>query len=181
MVLVALGASPALAACGRAGVGAVRPVPIQSGDTCARCGMLITDLREAAEILGTRSQVWKFDDLGEMFAFYQEHHLAPADVKAMFVHDYHTREWIPAEQATYVVSPELHTPMDFDLAAFAGPAAAKQFAADRRGTVHAYAELLQAPPRPGSSAGTPASKRTPALRGATRRWPGGGVSSAGRS
>lgn len=127
----------------------IQPIPIYPDDTCARCHMLIDDLRQAAEILTRAGDVWKLGDLGELFVFYQERHLTPADVTALFVHDYPTGQWLPARQARYVISREIHSDMNFHVAAFAEPATAQQFVAAHQGVVHSFAELLRSPPRAG--------------------------------
>lgn len=136
------------AGCGSSPGGALRPVAITPEDTCARCGMLIDDMREAAEILGSGGRAWKFDDLGEMFAYRSEHHLDPHSIRAMFVHDYETRAWLRAERAVYVATPRLHTAMNFGLAAFADPVRAERFAATRRGRVLSYPRVLARPSIP---------------------------------
>lgn len=139
-----------LAGCGR-GDQRVRPVPIDASDNCARCGMMISDLREAAEIVAGR-RVWKFDDLGEMFAFHREHDLGHGVVRGMFVHEFTTRSWLPARGATYVVTDRLRTDMGFGVAAFGDAGTARRYAGSTSGAVRSFDSLLAAPPYPSPSA-----------------------------
>ncbi len=84
-------------------------------------------------------QAHKFDDLGEMFMFYQKH--PDEQVQAWFVHDYGTSEWTRAEQAFFVQSDGLHTPMGSGLAAFATREAAQAEAERLGATVRTFEEV----------------------------------------
>ena len=106
-VLVAAGA---LAACGKKKQKADGPVEVEPGDTCARCGMHIADMRHVGEIIGTE-EVWKFDDVGELFVYYQEQGLKDGDVQAVYVKGYDTGKWIEAGSASFVIAPDVKTPM----------------------------------------------------------------------
>ncbi|MFB9620322.1 nitrous oxide reductase accessory protein NosL [Brooklawnia cerclae] len=120
-------------------------VEFTSSDTCSRCGMPISDLRSAAEIVGT-DEVWKFDDTGEMFMFYSEQHLDAGQVEAMFVADFETQAWLSAESAGYVVSPDIDTPMSTHVAAFADSDAVGQYTASGHGEARSFDQLLADPP-----------------------------------
>ena len=103
-------AAGALAACGKKKQKADGPVEVEPGDTCARCGMHIADMRHVGEIIGTE-EVWKFDDVGELFVYYQEQGLKDGDVQAVYVKGYDTGKWIEAGSAGYVIAPDVETPM----------------------------------------------------------------------
>lgn len=134
------------------GGGPVAPVAIGPEDTCARCGMMISDPRQAAEIVGAGT-VWKFDDLGELFAYRSEHRIAQDRIRGVFVHDYFSRGWLPARQATYVSTPRLRTPMSFGFAAFGDAGAAGQYARSLSGTVHSFSSLMVEPVYPKPNGG----------------------------
>ena len=115
-VLVAAGGP---AACGRRGRPAGDdPVEVEPGDTCARCGMVISDMRHVGEIIGDRD-VWKFDDVGELFIYRQEQGLSDGDVRATYVKGYDTGQWVEAGSAHYVVAPDVATPMGTHVLALA--------------------------------------------------------------
>jgi copper chaperone NosL len=123
LVLLAL----ALAACGQAAADEPRPPEIAYGlDVCAGCGMLIDSPQFAAALLTTGGEALKFDDIGDMLLYHQEHPEQP--VRAWFVHDYETEAWIRAETAFYVQSSHVHTPMAHGLVAFAQEADAQALA-----------------------------------------------------
>ncbi|HEX7660973.1 MAG TPA: nitrous oxide reductase accessory protein NosL [Pseudonocardiaceae bacterium] len=143
--LAAVATGGLLAGCGKKGT-PDGPVAITSSDTCARCGMLISDMRYAAEIVGTE-HVWKFDDPGEMFAYYHEQHIAANEVKAMYVDDFRTKTWLPAKSAHFVVNrTQFQTPMGSGVAAFADAAAVQQYTASGSGVARSYEQLLAEPP-----------------------------------
>jgi copper chaperone NosL len=111
-----------------------QPPEIRYGqEACSACGMVIDDPRFAAATLLVSGEYLKFDDVGEMLSYHMNH---PQDqVAAWFVHDYPTEKWIRGEQAFFVKSQGLQTPMGSGTAAFAHQVAAESFAAERNGEV----------------------------------------------
>ena len=59
------------------------------------------------------------------------------DGDILWVHDYHTAQWIRAEEATYLLDKTLMTPMGFGIAAFAAGEQAQEMAAE-----HSDAEVI---------------------------------------
>ncbi len=110
LVLVAL-----LAACRPKG-----PVPIEYGqDICAFCKMIIADPRYGAELITKKGKVYKFDSVECMVAFMM-YDLKPEDVAAAYVTDFaHPGKLIPAEEAYYLQSTGLRSPMSLGITAFA--------------------------------------------------------------
>lgn len=112
------------------------PPEIRFGqDTCAECGMILSDERYAAAIVlidlhGDRVQLL-FDDVGEMLAF-----TPPAnDAVRLWVRDATTKAWIDAADAWFVVDSELHTPMGTGTAACSTKDAAEILVRDHGGKV----------------------------------------------
>jgi copper chaperone NosL len=122
LVLVLLGL--ALAACG-GGQGGLQPPQIFYGeDTCAKCGMIISDPKFAAALLTTDRESRKYDDIGCMLDDYVQYGL---NVAASYVHDYNSEAWLDAK-AAFFVEADVHTPMASGLVAFGERAAAEAFA-----------------------------------------------------
>ncbi len=96
----------------------VAPVIHFGQDTCAKCSMIISDDRFAGAIgvrQNGRINYLLFDDVGEMLEF------IPPDHEEMrrFVTDATTTEWLIAEEAFYLHSDELMTPMGTGVGAYA--------------------------------------------------------------
>ncbi len=111
-------------------------------DLCARSGMIISDPTYAAAYTTPSGETRAFDDIGEMILYYREH---DEGVAALWVHDRQTGDWIRAEQASYVLSPYLQTPMGFGLAALRSAEEARAEAAHLTGTQLSFNELLAYP------------------------------------
>lgn len=141
-VLVAAGA---LAACGKKKQKADGPVEVEPGDTCARCGMHIADMRHVGEIIGTE-EVWKFDDVGELFVYYQEQGLKDGDVQAVYVKGYDTGKWIEAGSADYVIAPDVETPMATHVLALGKEDSVSTYTASAGARKTTYDDLLASPP-----------------------------------
>jgi copper chaperone NosL len=131
----------ASAGCGRE-TGEAPPQIRYGQDTCAVCGMIISDERFAAGlVIGTapRYQALAFDDLGCLLEY--ERSAPDAAVAARYVRDFQAPQWRDAGTAVYVHGPALHSPMAFNLAASATAADARALAAARGGDVLDYASV----------------------------------------
>lgn len=105
--------------------GEIRPVDIDAGDMCSFCRMAISERQFAAEIIETGGEVHKFDDIGCMLR-YKEAAGNKLDPAATFVTDHDSKNWIRAEDAFFVRSSSIKTPMASGIAAYSsatGPGA----------------------------------------------------------
>jgi copper chaperone NosL len=104
-----------------------QPPEIQYGlDMCDACGMSIDDPRFASATLLKDGAYRKFDDIGDMIVYHMDH--PDQQVAAWFVHDHDSEEWIRAEEAFYVISKEIESPMGFGIFAFVTYEAAEKYA-----------------------------------------------------
>lgn len=122
--------------------GTTEPVALEPEDMCSYCRMAISEKRYAAELLDSEGRAFKFDDIGCMGTFVNRH---KSDVKAIanFVMDFDERVWIKAEDAYYVRSSELTTPMNGGIIAFQTQAKAQLAAEKYHGKVQRFNEVLQ--------------------------------------
>jgi copper chaperone NosL len=89
-------------------------------DECAGCKMIISDQRFGAEIVTRKGKVLKFDDVGCMTLFTDEGSVPKAEIKLSVVSDFNRPgEFIPIEQAIFLESDRLKSPMGSNRAAFA--------------------------------------------------------------
>jgi copper chaperone NosL len=138
-VVVLLGILLLLASCGQES-GQLEPPEIRYGrDTCAQCGMIISDPRFAAAAATGDGSVSIFDDIGDLLAYRKENR---PDWIMIWVHDYNTQEWLRAEDAWYLLSPAIHSPMGWGIAAFASEEAARTRQAELGGELLRWEELL---------------------------------------
>lgn len=129
-----LGLVAALAAACSSAAGEPKPPEIAYGhDMCDACGMLIDSPQFAAAVVLEDGKALKYDDIAEMIKYHQAH--PELQVKAWFVHDYDTQAWIRAEEAVFVQSREIKSPMGGGVAAFSGDQ-------DGRGRAEAFAQQV---------------------------------------
>jgi copper chaperone NosL len=101
----------------------IRPPTVFFGESvCDVCHMIVSDERFAAGIVvqeggggAGRYRHAVFDDIGCVFDFEEAN--PQAEIAAYYVRDYETKEWLKADEAVFVHSRSLHTPMAFGLAA----------------------------------------------------------------
>ncbi len=120
--------------------GLPQPVDITAEDMCRHCKMAISERRYAAEFLSKDGDPYKFDDIGCMVR-YLETGQEKKDVVAYFVMDFHSQEWIDAEQAYFVKSSSLKTPMGGNIAAFKYMSGAEEATAAYGGKPLRFADL----------------------------------------
>lgn len=117
------------------------PVEIAVEDMCAFCKMAISEKQYAAEFLNRDGDVFKFDDIGCM-ANYVVEKKAGDSIAAYYVVDFDTKQWLKAEEASLVASPNFHTPMGGGMVAFKDRSRAEAAAAASQGRLISFAEAL---------------------------------------
>ena len=121
---------------------ATEPVAIEANDMCSFCRMSISEKRYAAELIDEEGEVFKFDDIGCMANFIKQKR-NNASVQATFVMDFDRREWLKAENAFYVRSSELTTPMNGGIVAFKDQPSAEAAMAKYQGTKLEFSEVTK--------------------------------------
>lgn len=115
----------ALAACGERP--ADGPPAVRLGhDVCAECNMIISDARwaTATVVPGPRGpEARLFDDFNCQVNFENEH--ADAEIIARWSHDHASGEWVKTEEAHFLFSPHLRTPMGSNASAFSARSGAE--------------------------------------------------------
>lgn len=124
---------------------------------CNHCLMLISDPIYAAAFSGGGRQA-VFDDIGCMLV--EVAGAAEPQPKMMWVHDYQNGRWLNADEAVFVRSTQISTPMASGIVAVGDRAAAVELAARNDGEIiDSIADLLRRVTeaealRPGSKGGT---------------------------
>lgn len=118
------------------------PVAIEADDMCSFCRMSISEKRYAAELIDDEGRVFKFDDIGCMANFIKQKK-TDATIHETFVMDFDRREWLKAENAIYVRSSELKTPMNGGMIAFKEQSSAAAAVAKYHGTTLQFAEVTK--------------------------------------
>ncbi len=113
-------------------------------DMCDACGMIISEARFAAATLMTDGKTLKFDDAGEMFTYHAKH--PELQVRAWFVHDYNSQNWINGQSAFYAMTKDIKSPMGTGVATFADKNAAETFAARFNAKAMTFDEMRAAKP-----------------------------------
>jgi len=120
-----------------------KPPDIRYGeDVCDECRMIINEPRFAAAYVTRQGEVRRFDDIGDMVQYHRKH---AEEVAVFWVHDFETEEWLRADQAVFVISSEIHTPMGHGIVAVRDRGRAERLMASLRGKVLTWQELLAQP------------------------------------
>ena len=120
----------------------LEPVALTPEDMCSFCRMAISEKRYAAQLLDSEGQVFKFDEIGCMVNFMQRNSVDGKTV-ARFVMDFDEGIWIKAEDAYYVESSEVTTPMNGGVIAFTTQPKAEQAAEKFNGKIQRFGEVFQ--------------------------------------
>lgn len=96
------------------------PQPLRIGnDNCDFCKMTISDNRFGAEIITKKGKVYKFDDEHCIVAFLNSKKIAPEQIAAGYFTNFNSpHQLINVEQAHFLQSPTLKSPMNGNIAAF---------------------------------------------------------------
>lgn len=97
-------------------------------ESCAQCGMTISDPRFAAQLQTTAGDIYDFDDPGCLLSFLRQHH---PEVRAIYFHAFDTDTWLNAEKVALVGGKQ--SPMGYGLGAVSeGTAGAMSLAEAQR-------------------------------------------------
>jgi copper chaperone NosL len=107
--------------------------------------MTIADPRFVAEAVLTTGKVLAFDDIGCLASWLRAE---PRPVKALWVASFASGEWLAAEQATFLRTDSLRTPMASGLIASQSPAEADSLGAFLGGARQSWGEVAAAAASP---------------------------------
>lgn len=133
-------------ACGR---GTPRPIAY-GAEPCTHCHMTIADPRFVAEAVLSTGKVLAFDDIGCLASWLRAEQ---RQVKALWVAPFTGGDWLAAEQAVFLRTDSLRTPMASGLIALPTAAAADSLRATLGGTLHDWSEVAGAALSPHVGAG----------------------------
>lgn len=132
------------------------PQPLHvGGEECAHCSMLITERRYATQLVTARGRALSFDSIECMLAYLRTDAVADGAVHSLWVTDaVDGEDWIAAEDATFLRSDGVRSPMGAGLAAYATESRAREEHARLGGELLTWAELRALDIRPsGGGAG----------------------------
>lgn len=118
------------------------PKPIQYGtDKCDFCRMTIVDPQFAAELVTDKGKAFKFDAIECMVQYRQTK--PETDFALQLVNDYLQQGTLhEATSCTYLVSPNLPSPMGANLSAFSDRTSAEDYQREKNGTLYNWETLL---------------------------------------
>ncbi len=118
------------------------PQPIAYGtDKCEFCRMTIVDMQHAAEVVTAKGRAYKFDAIECQINYLRENQAT--EFAFMLVNDYSktTGELAPAAACTFLISPNISSPMGANLSAFTDPATAQKFQQTKDGQLYTWEEV----------------------------------------
>lgn len=118
------------------------PQPIDYGsDGCSYCKMTIVDKTHAAQIVTKKNKAYKFDATECMVNFMNE--FETSEIELYLSNNYsEPGTLIDAENATFLISKNIPSPMGAFLSAFNSKVDAQNMQADKAGTLYSWDELL---------------------------------------
>ncbi|RFN60525.1 nitrous oxide reductase accessory protein NosL [Marixanthomonas ophiurae] len=119
----------------------VKPQKINYGsDNCQYCNMTIVDRQHASQIVTEKGRSYKFDAIECMINYHTEH--SDQSVAMYLVNDFNTPgKLIDATTATYLISPEISSPMGANLSAFNSKQVAQKTQAEYSGKLYDWEVL----------------------------------------
>ena len=120
-----------------------KPQPFETGkDACYFCKMGITDTRFGGEVLTKKGKVYKFDDLHCMISFLKEDAEEEKNISGKVVIDFEKpNQFVGAATTSFVVSPELKSPMGSNAAGFVSKKKAEDYVKNNQGEILSWEQL----------------------------------------
>lgn len=119
------------------------PEPFSYGiDDCYSCKMGIIDKKYGGEIITKKRKAYKFDDVICMVRFLKSGAIKEEEIKQTLVIDFERENnFVNVDNASFLISNELKTPMSSNMGAFATEEAAKKFKTGKEGQLLKWAEV----------------------------------------
>ena len=123
---------------------AVEPEPIAYGkDACHHCKMTLVDKKFGGELVTKKGKVYKFDDINCLMTFYHSNEISTEDYSYKLVVDYaQPGKLIEANNAFYLKSDTIQTPMASHVAAFEDEGTMKSTKSQLKGVYLVWGELV---------------------------------------
>lgn len=112
------------------------PKILYGKEKCGFCNMIIGEERFSA-VIKSGQDLFKFDDIGCAAQWFKKR----TDTIDFLVRDYETAEWLKAEEAVFIRSKELMTPMGYGLAASSNLNSAENTAQNLGGKTLTFEQL----------------------------------------
>jgi copper chaperone NosL len=117
------------------------PQPIAYGnDGCHFCKMTIVDKIHGAELVTDKGKVYKFDAAECMLNYINKNPKLPVSILLTNYYEAPT-EFITTEEATFLISTNLPSPMGANLTAFKTKESAEKVLAEKGGTLYTWDTL----------------------------------------
>jgi copper chaperone NosL len=130
-----------IALCSCQSTAELKPTDITSSDTCTFCKMPIEQVQYAAEFITKDGFTRKFDDIGCMVKHAEK--VKKTSIAAFYVMDYANKQWVKGEEAQFVQSEKIQTPMNSGLIAFKDKNTADSVASQYGGKVVVLNDLIK--------------------------------------
>jgi copper chaperone NosL len=120
-----------------------QPEPFKYGtDVCYTCKMGIVDIKFGNEIITKKGKVFKFDDIGCMIRYLKSGSIEQKDIAQTVVINFEKKdEFLDVSNASFAVSEEIRSPMNFNTAAFTNKESATKFLAGKSGKIFNWNEI----------------------------------------
>ena len=121
----------------------IKPQPISYGsDVCQFCSMTIIDNQHASELVTSKGRAYKFDAIECLLNYRRE---IDAEDVAMYLCNHYTEpgELITMEEATFLISEGIPSPMGAYLTAFNSHEAAEGAQGEHGGTLYTWTTLIE--------------------------------------
>lgn len=120
----------------------VNPEPIDYGhDECAHCRMIISDRKFGGELISQKGKVYKFDSIECMAAYYAG--TSVPEVQSIWTIDFsNPGMWVKADEAFYMQSKNLPSPMGMFLSSYAVREKAEEMKAQLQGDLLNWQEVM---------------------------------------
>lgn len=126
-----------------AGCSSPKPATVSIGqDMCEHCGMLISDSRFVTQVVTKTGKSYKFDSIECMVDWLAEGSVPADQIHSAWVTDYNNPgKWLKAEEARYLQSVGIRSPMGANLSAFSTLLDLENAKAAANGIERSYADL----------------------------------------
>ncbi|MEX0929559.1 MAG: nitrous oxide reductase accessory protein NosL, partial [Balneolales bacterium] len=108
-------------------------------EECAHCSMIISNPQYSSQLLTVKGRHYNFDAIECLSAFIESGNMKQEEIHSLWVRGFNDEEWVPAEQAHFLKSRNLVSPMSLNISAYCHRDAAEEYQRNHSGEILAWA------------------------------------------
>ncbi|MEX0685547.1 MAG: nitrous oxide reductase accessory protein NosL [Balneolales bacterium] len=110
-------------------------------EECTHCNMIISEPKFSSQLLTNKGKYYNFDSIECLAGFITSKSLPTEDIHSAWVISFNSENWVLAQDAHYLKSGNLQSPMSLNLSAYSNLEVAKEYQRNYTGEILSWNDI----------------------------------------